>query len=468
MTRKEFLRAAGMSAAGLAVGHVARLRGAEDEDLRRRLTLLVQEYDRQGNHRAGSRPDTVSAQWLSTAMQTWRVSATLDAVPLERVDPVASFVQFRERRIEGVPLYDGTFTDAAGVYGRLGLPEAGTEIALLDSDAPAWTSIRRNGTRAAIVLVTRGRRPGLTLQDAPDFAAPFGPPVLQVSSEEGDWLRQQAEKPPDVRLVLEVRRAATQAFNVLARVRGRDPSLPPLVVSAPRSAWWRGTGERGGALAVKFEAAYLRKLDFDDVTESDARMVYNRYAKGGEASLADYKKLQDYLFRYIAREAGRLGLVVHIHVSAGAGAQFEISGASPLLLDPALSDPSLTKTNFVSVHGGWPFTKEIAFLLNKPNVFADFSAQTFLLSPRRLSEVIRDWLELCPEKALFGTDAFQLTPEIGWEEAAWFTTTTAREALAMALTGMIDDGLITRERASELARLVMRENAIKLYGLKTQ
>jgi predicted TIM-barrel fold metal-dependent hydrolase len=226
--------------------------------------------------------------------------------------------------------------------------------------------------------------------------------------------------------------------------------------------------KQGDALAVKFEAAYLRKLDFDDVAESDARTVYARYAKGGEASLADYKKLQDYLFRHIAREAGRLGLAVHIHVSAGAGAQFELSGASPLLLDAALSDPALTKTNFVIVHGGWPFTKEVAFLLNKPNVYADFSAQTFLLSPRRLSEVIRDWLELYPEKALFGTDAFQLTPEISWEESAWFTTTVAREALAMALTGMIEDSLITRERASELARMVMRENAIKLYGLKTQ
>ncbi|MEW6207628.1 MAG: amidohydrolase family protein [Acidobacteriota bacterium] len=226
--------------------------------------------------------------------------------------------------------------------------------------------------------------------------------------------------------------------------------------------------KQGGALAVKFEAAYLRRLDFDDVAESDARSVYARYAKGGEASLAEYKKLQDYLFRYIAREAGRLGLAVHIHVSAGAGAQFELSGANPLLLDAALSDAALTKTNFVIVHGGWPFTKEVAFLLNKPNIYADFSAQTFLLSPRKLSEVIRDWLELYPEKALFGTDAFQITPEIGWEEAAWFTTATAREALAMALTGMIDDGLITRERASELARMVMRENAIKLYGLKTQ
>ena len=46
------------------------------------------------------------------------------------------------------------------------------------------------------------------------------------------------------------------------------------------------------------------------------------------------------------------------------------------------------------------------------------------------------------------------------------TATTGRQALAIALTGMMNDGEITRERAIELANMVMRENAVKLYGLK--
>jgi predicted TIM-barrel fold metal-dependent hydrolase len=117
------------------------------------------------------------------------------------------------------------------------------------------------------------------------------------------------------------------------------------------------------------------------------------------------------------------------------------------------------------VHGGYPFVKETEFLMEKPNVYADFSAQTFLLTPKALARVLRDWLEYEPEKILFGTDASPATPEVSWEESAWLTNKTAREALAIALTGMINDGDITRERASELARMVMRENAVKLYGL---
>jgi hypothetical protein len=42
---------------------------------------------------------------------------------------------------------------------------------------------------------------------------------------------------------------------------------------------------------------------------------------------------------------------------------------------------------------------------------------------------------------------------------------TARRALGIALTGMMRDGEITRDRAQALARMVMRENAAAVYGL---
>ncbi len=49
--------------------------------------------------------------------------------------------------------------------------------------------------------------------------------------------------------------------------------------------------------------------------------------------------------------------------------------------------------------------------------------------------------------------------------SAWMTNKTAREALALALTELVNDGEITRARASELARMVLRKNAVRLYGL---
>ncbi len=244
---------------------------------------------------------------------------------------------------------------------------------------------------------------------------------------------------------------------------GRPATLDAYLAKVVRPTLERH--RKAGALGVKFEVGYLRHLDFGDPPKAEAQRVFAAYAKGGVPPAPSYKKLQDYLFREIAREAGRLGLTVHIHVSAGAGSYYSLAGSNPLLLEPVFDDPSLRATTFVLVHGGWPFTRETGVLLGKPNVYADFSAQTFLETPRGLSQTLRTWLSYLPEKVLFGTDAFPIIPEVSWEETAWLDVMTARKALALALTGMVADGDVTRERAIELAQMVLRGNARKLYGL---
>jgi predicted TIM-barrel fold metal-dependent hydrolase len=215
--------------------------------------------------------------------------------------------------------------------------------------------------------------------------------------------------------------------------------------------------KRGGAVAIKFEAAYLRSLDFDDVSRAEAESAYAH----GRA----YKKLQDFLFRHIATEAGRLGLVVHLHVAWGPDGYFHIAGANPLLLESVFNDPRLRGTNFVMLHGGWPFTREITALLSKPNVYTDFSEQTYTNYPRAVAQVLREWLEFAPDKVLFATDAYPYSEEMGWEESGWVANDTGRRALVLALTGMLNDGEISRDRAFELAHMVLHDNAAKLYHL---
>jgi predicted TIM-barrel fold metal-dependent hydrolase len=227
--------------------------------------------------------------------------------------------------------------------------------------------------------------------------------------------------------------------------------------------------KRDGAVAVKFEAAYLRSLDFEPADEQQAAAAYAKYARGDKPDRAAYRGLQDYLFRYVAAEAGRLRLPVHIHTGAGCGGYFSLRDSEPLLLESALNDARLRKTSFVLLHGGsGPFTREVTNLLMKPNVYADLSEQTWMLSPRALAAVLRDWLEAFPEKVLFGTDLFPGDGAYDWEEIGWQTAETGRAALGIALTGMMQDGEITRARAVEIARQVLRGNALKLYGWKEQ
>ena len=222
-----------------------------------------------------------------------------------------------------------------------------------------------------------------------------------------------------------------------------------------------------GAVAIKFGIAYRRSLDVAYVTETEANSAYERYVQDGKLSTIDDKALQDFLFRAVAQEAGRLGFAVHIHTGIGADPYFNISGSNPMLLESIFNDEALRQTNFVMLHGGWPFEREAGAMLIKPNVYADFSSQTFLRSTRALGTVLQEWLAWYPEKILFGTDAYpDDTPLANWEEKTWLTTRTSREALALALTRMIEAGQIARPRAEELARLILRGNAIKLYGLE--
>jgi uncharacterized protein len=215
-----------------------------------------------------------------------------------------------------------------------------------------------------------------------------------------------------------------------------------------------------GAIAEKFEMAYLRPLAIGNPDKAVAEKVYAT-GKG------DYTALQDYIFRQIALECGRLGMAVHFHTGAGGGGYFNVGGSNPMLLEPIFNDPELRKTNFVLLHGGWPFARLETGLLTKPNVYLDFSQQTFMNYPRDTAENIRGWLEYVPEKVMFATDAYPFAPpDNGWEEAAYIANKSGREALGIALTEMMRDNEITRERAGELARMVLRDNARKLYGLK--
>ena len=228
--------------------------------------------------------------------------------------------------------------------------------------------------------------------------------------------------------------------------------------------------KQGGAVAVKFQTAYVRSLHISNPSVEQAQRVYDRYVAGGKPPAGEYKALQDYLFRHISREAGRLDLAVHIHTGFGIGRYFDIAGSNPLLLEPVFNEPVLRNTKFIMLHGGWPFTEQSAVLLLKPNVYVDFSARAFLLYPRDLSQVLRKWLEVSPDKVLFGTDGFELDPNmpfLNWEEFSCLGTRSARQALALALTEMMRDNEITYEEALSIARKVLRENAVKLYKLET-
>lgn len=220
-----------------------------------------------------------------------------------------------------------------------------------------------------------------------------------------------------------------------------------------------------GAVGIKFEAAYLRPLDFGPDDAQASASIYARYANGGVPTHAEYKTLEDHLFRAIARAAGKNGLTIQIHCTEGFGGFYNTRGSDPSVLETIFNDSTLRGTNFVITHGGWPRVQATMTMLGKPNVYADISMMDILAEPAALASAIRMWLGEWPEKVLFGTDAFDGGATQGWEQVAWIASHNARHALAVALSGMVRDGEITRDRAEQIARMVMRDNAIAAYHL---
>jgi uncharacterized protein len=223
-----------------------------------------------------------------------------------------------------------------------------------------------------------------------------------------------------------------------------------------------------GGVSIKFEIAYFRTLHFDDPPEAAAARIYGRFHAGGKPSAAEHKVFEDYMFRYLLREAGRLHLAVQIHTAVGTGDYYSVSGGNVLNLENVLRDPRYSNVNFVLLHGGYPFQDQAIWLTARENVYLDSSLMGIYLYPKDLAEVLRHWLLLYPDKVVFGSDAFPFNEAIGAEESDWLAVESAREALAAALSGMILDGEVTEQQALKFAHGYLHDNAARIYPQPVQ
>ena len=221
--------------------------------------------------------------------------------------------------------------------------------------------------------------------------------------------------------------------------------------------------QQHGGVAVKFEIAYFRSLHFDDPPKNRAEEIYAKFHGGGVPSEAEYRDFQDYVFRYLVREAGRLHLPVHLHTAVGVGDFYSLTGSTALNLENILRDPRYESTTFVMLHGGYPFQDQAIWLAARKNVYLDSSLIELYTYPAQFKNTLRDWLLLFPDKVLFGSDAFPFNEAVGAEESYWIAVRSARTALAAALAEMVGNHEVTEERALKLARGYLHDNAAALY-----
>ncbi len=224
-----------------------------------RVRDIIEQYSQQGFHRTGTTVDHRSGDWLFDHVSRIGLKPSRETFALSRVDPGACRLTVGGKPIEGLPLFDGAFTAADGIRGRLGPIGSDADIGLVAAPpntaaAGALGDARRQNRHKAIVFVTRGGRPGLCPSNADAFLKPFGPPVLQVSSDEWALLSEHAERRSEIQLLAVASRTPSTSFNVTATIpQSGSGSLPPLVIMTPRSGWYTCASERGGGIACWLE-----------------------------------------------------------------------------------------------------------------------------------------------------------------------------------------------------------------------
>ena len=222
--------------------------------------------------------------------------------------------------------------------------------------------------------------------------------------------------------------------------------------------------QKRGGVAMKFEVAYFRSLYFGDPSRATAEAIYAKYQAGGVPSEEEYGAFQDYVFRVLIDQAGKLNLPVHFHSAVGIGDYFSLTNGNPLNLENVLRDPRYKNVKFVLIHGGYPHTLEMIWMTAAKNVYTDSSLMGYYVYPSELKNILKQWISLYPERMMFGSDAFPFNDAVGAEETFWLAARSARTAVAAALAELVAEGAFTEARALELARMYLHDNAAKLYG----
>jgi uncharacterized protein len=200
--------------------------------------------------------------------------------------------------------------------------------------------------------------------------------------------------------------------------------------------------ERGYA-GLKTVAAYRGGLDLDALKPSDRR------DRVQGAALAPVL-----LAALEANEATGNPLPVQVHTGFG-DSDLLLPAARPGLLKPLIE--RFSNTIFVLLHC-YPFVREAGWLAHVyGNVYFDVSLTIPHVS--RPATALAEALELAPtSKLLYASDAAQ-TPELYMLAARWW-----RQAMGEVLPALLRDD----QAAAAAARLILRDNARRVYGLSAE
>lgn len=212
-----------------------------------------------------------------------------------------------------------------------------------------------------------------------------------------------------------------------------------------------------GVVGVKCGMAYLRPLNFEEVSRENAEKVFNELVKQGWS--VNSKQLNDYMMHQIIKQAEKNNLPMIFHTGLQAGNGNIIENSKPTHLVNLLR--LYPKVNFVFYHGGFPYGGELtAIIKNFPNAWLDLS-WLYIISPTYAKNYLHEWLEAIPANKImaFGGDA-------SGAEASYAHLVIAKQVVSQVLIEKVQTGYLKEQEAKDIAKMIFYDNAVNFYKLK--
>lgn len=202
--------------------------------------------------------------------------------------------------------------------------------------------------------------------------------------------------------------------------------------------------------AFKIIRAYDRTLEVDDVPQSDADPLYARFLKGEKLPANEQKAVEDFLIRYCVQKSGEHGLPVKIH----AGIPIN-NGRIALFLPVITANPQV---KFDVFHIGWPYAEELTQIVKfQPNVWADF-CWAWMMNPVSARRYLSEMLECVPCSKIHGFGG-----DVNYVEETYGHAMIAKREITRVLAEKVEEGRFTEDYVLELARLILRDNAMEHF-----
>jgi predicted TIM-barrel fold metal-dependent hydrolase len=225
--------------------------------------------------------------------------------------------------------------------------------------------------------------------------------------------------------------------------------------------WWF---EKYGpyAVAVKSQAAYSRRIDYEDVPAERVEAAFRKQLDGDPVDWPEAKAVQDHLFWYCVRRATEHDLPVKLHTGYYAG--HDSMPIDRLATNPGDACALLRHapdTTFVFMHICYPFQDQmIAIAKQWHNAVIDM-CWAWIINPKASADFLRSYIMAAPTNKIltFGGDYIPVEVVVGH-------ASLARHGIARAVTDLLHQGWLSRRDALELIDPLMHGNAERLFRLQ--